>query len=43
MSTAFLRRFVEDPPTAIDFLVPMRETSLSSFATSRKRIDILER
>ena len=27
---ASLRRFVEPPPTIFDFVVPMRETSLSS-------------
>ena len=39
----FLRRFVEDPPTTVDFLVPKQGTSLSSIPTLRKRIDILER
>ena len=41
-SAASLRRFVEVPPTIVDFLDPMRETSLSSIATPRKRIVILE-
>ena len=40
---AFLRRFVEDPPTTIDFVVPKQGTSLSSIPTPKKRIDILER
>ena len=40
---AFLRRFVEDPPTTVAFLVPKQGTSLSSITTPRKRIDILER
>ena len=42
-SATFLRRFVEEPPTTVDFLVPKQGTSLSSIAAPRKRIDILER
>ena len=40
---AFLRRFVEDPPATVDFLVPKQGTSLSSIETLRKHIDIPER
>ena len=40
---AFLRRFAEDPPTTIDFLVPKQGTSLSSLAARRIRIDIHQR
>ena len=40
---AFLRKFAEDPPTTVDFLVPKQGTSLSSHAAPRKRIDILQR
>ena len=37
-----LRRFAEDPPTIIDFLVPKQGTSLSSLTAPRKLIDILQ-
>ena len=40
---AFLERFVEDPPTTVDFLVLVQQSFLSSTATPRKYIDILER
>ena len=39
----FLRRFVEDPPTIVDFLVLKQGTSLLSILAPRIRIDILER
>ena len=39
---AFLERFVEDPPTTIDFLVLVLQTFLSSTIASRKLIGILE-
>ena len=38
-----LRRFVEDPPTIVDFVVPKQGTSLSSIPALKKRFDILER
>ena len=41
--SAFLRRFAEDPPTTVDFLVPKQGTSLSSQAAPRRQIDILQR
>ena len=40
---AFLERFVEDPPTTIDFLVLVLQTFLSSTAAPRKQIGILKR
>ena len=39
----FLRSFVEDPPTIVDFLVPKQGTSLSYTPAPKKRIHILER
>ena len=40
---AFLRRFVEDPPATVGFLVPKHEISLSNIEIPKKRIDILQR
>ena len=40
---ASLERFVEDPPTTVDFLVLVLETFPSSIAAPRRQISILER
>ena len=38
----FLERFVEDPPTTVDFLVLMLQIFLSSIVAPRKQIGIFE-
>ena len=43
MFAAFLRRFVEDPPTTVDFLVPKQGTSLASLAAPRKQCRVITR
>ena len=40
---ASLERFVEDPPTTVDFLVLLLQTFLSSTTAPRRQIGILER
>ena len=40
---AFLRRFAEDPPATVGFLVPKHGTSPSSIEIPRKQSDILQR
>ena len=40
---ASLERFVEDPPTTVDFLVLVLQTFISSTVAPRRQIDILER